>query len=131
MGEVDLLNLVSSMNKSMVWTEYLLRLMSVPTLVTQDECSRTQQTWHSRTIVNVLNADAGQRDSNWGFSKGAAAGIIVSAVIFGLLAGVATGCAVIRCYTVYIAINSGENLCSFAVYLQCMPSPSSFFLTQF
>jgi len=81
-------------------------------------------TWHSLTTVNASDADAGQRDSNWGFSKGAAAGIIVSAVIFGLLAGVATGCAVIRCYTVYITVNSGENLCFSAAYLRCMPSPA-------
>ena len=48
------------------------------------------------------------RAGEWGFSKGAAAGIIIGAVIFGLLAGVATGCAVIRCCAMYATISSGE-----------------------
>ena len=55
----------------------------------------------------MVCAVTGARAADWGFSKGAAAGIIIGAVIFGLLAGVATGFAVIRCYTIYATINSG------------------------
>ncbi|CAL5230085.1 g13542 [Coccomyxa viridis] len=55
-----------------------------------------------------MATEAGAAD--WGFSKGAAAGIIIGAVIFGLLAGVATGFAVIRCYTIYTTINNGHHL---------------------
>ena len=57
--------------------------------------------------IGLARAVTEGRAGEWGFSRGAAAGIIIGAVMFGLLAGVATGCAVIRCYTIYITINSG------------------------
>ena len=61
-----------------------------------------------RLTLAWVHAVTGARAADCGFSKGAAAGIIIGAIIFGLLAGVATGFAVIRCYTIYTTINSGE-----------------------
>ena len=60
-------------------------------------------------------ADSESR-STWGFSKGAAAGIIIAAVVFGLLAGVTTGCAVIRCYTIYMHCQAGGSAHAFCIH---------------
>ncbi|CAK0784083.1 hypothetical protein CVIRNUC_007286 [Coccomyxa viridis] len=50
----------------------------------------------------------GQVSSNRSFSKGAAAGIIIAAVGFGLLTGVGMGCAILRCYIIYLHCRQGE-----------------------
>ena len=61
-----------------------------------------------------MPANAGQVSSNRSFSKGAAAGIIIAAVGFGLLTGIGMGCAILRCYTIYLHCRQGE------LELQCM-----------
>lgn len=70
-------------------------------------CNQTSLGLHGWQKGCVAYAEVGSAGIDRSFSKGAAAGIIIGAVVFGLLAGVGTGCAIIRCYTIYMHCQQG------------------------